>query len=111
MTDEACRVDVWLWRARLFKTRATAGAFAAAGRIRLTRAGLETRLDKASRLVRAGDQLVFARSGRLIVLTVVRLGERRGPAAEAQALYSSLEPPNISDEDGDGDGPWGADQR
>lgn len=88
---EVCRIDVWLWRARFFKTRSLAATFVAEGRIRLTRAGTETRLDKASRTVRVGDALVFAIGGRLIAVAVEGLGERRGPAAEARTLYSPLQ--------------------
>jgi ribosomal 50S subunit-recycling heat shock protein len=83
-------VDVWLWRARFFKTRSMAARFVEDGRVRLTRAGHESRLDKSARPVKVGDQLVFAVGGRLIAVTVEALGERRGPAAEARALYSAL---------------------
>jgi ribosome-associated heat shock protein Hsp15 len=37
--------------------------------------------------VKAGDALVFAQNGRLICLIIEALGERRGPPAEARALY------------------------
>jgi ribosomal 50S subunit-recycling heat shock protein len=95
MTDEAARVDVWLWRARFFKTRSMAARFVEGGRVRLTRSGQETRLEKSSRPVKIGDQLVFAVGGRLIAVTVEGLGERRGPPAEARTLYSALQ--NSSD--------------
>lgn len=86
--DDACRLDVWLWRARFFKTRALAARFLEEGRVRLTRRGAaEVRVDKASRTVRPGDDLVFAISGRLFAITVQGVGERRGPATEARALY------------------------
>ena len=89
MTEtESCRVDVWLWRARFFKTRSLAAKYVDEGRVRLTRAGQETRLDKPSRSVKVGDQLVFALGGRLIAVTVVAFGERRGPPAEARTLYA-----------------------
>jgi ribosome-associated heat shock protein Hsp15 len=93
VADEAVRVDVWLWRARFCKTRAAAANLAEAGRIRLTRGGAETRLDKASRTLRAGDDLIFAVGGRLAAVRVVALGARRGPASEARGLYAVLEPP------------------
>jgi len=88
---DSARVDVWLWRARFFKTRSLAARFVDEGRVRLTRGGQETRIDKPARPVKVGDQLVFALGGRLIAVTVQGLGERRGPAAEARALYSSLD--------------------
>jgi ribosome-associated heat shock protein Hsp15 len=88
VSEAACRLDVWLWRARFFKTRALAARFLEEGRVRLTRPGAaEARVDKASRAVRCGDILVFAVGGRLFAVTVQALGTRRGPAAEAQALY------------------------
>jgi len=86
--DGSCRLDVWLWRARFFKTRALAARFLEDGRVRLTRPGAaETRIDKASRTVRPGDALVFAVGGHLVAVTVQALGERRGPPTEARALY------------------------
>jgi ribosomal 50S subunit-recycling heat shock protein len=91
-TDQACRVDVWLWRARFFKTRSLAARFVDEGRVRLSRAAGEVRLDKPSRTVKSGDGLVFALGGRLIAVRVDQLGERRGPASEAQGLYSPLQP-------------------
>lgn len=91
MSEDSCRVDVWLWRARFFKTRSLAARFVEEGRVRLTRGGVETRLDKPSRSVKVGDGLVFAVGGRLIAVAVEGLGERRGPAAEARELYSPLQ--------------------
>lgn len=88
-TTDACRADVWLWRARFFKTRALAATFVEKRRIRLTRTGLEHRIDKAARPIKVGDRLVFALGGRLIAVVVEALGERRGPSEEARALYST----------------------
>ena len=85
------RIDVWLWQARFFKTRGLAAKVVEEGRMRLTHAGVETRLDKPSRGVHPGDLLVFAVSGRVTAIRIESLGERRGPPAEARALYSTLE--------------------
>ncbi len=87
----ACRVDVWLWRARFFKTRSLAAGFVEEGRVRLFRDGRETRLDKASRTVKPGERLVFALGGRVVAVQIEQLGVRRGPAAEARTLYRPLE--------------------
>lgn len=90
-TDTA-RVDVWLWRARFFKTRALACRVVEDGRVRLTRgSGEHSRLDKGSRCIRPGDQLVFAIGGRVHAVRVLALGERRGPAEEARTLYAALD--------------------
>ena len=88
---DSCRADVWLWRARFFKTRSMAARFIEEGRVRLTRTGQEHRLDKCSRPVKVGDRVVFAVGGRLVAVLVENLGERRGPPAEARGLYSPLE--------------------
>ncbi|MFM8820982.1 MAG: S4 domain-containing protein [Phenylobacterium sp.] len=85
------RADVWLWRARFFKSRSRAARFLDEGRVRLTREGLETRIDKCARPVRIGDRLVFAMAGRLTAVEVLAMGERRGPPAEARTLYRALE--------------------
>lgn len=90
--DPGCRADVWLWRARFFKTRALACRAVEEGRVRLTRGGAETRLDKASRLLRPGDVLVFALGGRAVSVRYEQAGERRGPAPEARTLYTDLAP-------------------
>jgi len=90
VADEALRVDVWLWRARLCKTRSLAARLVDEGRVRLTRGGQETRLDKPARTVKPGDALVFAIAGRLHAVRIEALGARRGPPAEARALYSEL---------------------
>ncbi len=89
--DDACRADVWLWRARFFKTRSLACKFVEEGRIRLTRGGVESRIDKPSRALKAGDVLVFGLAGRVIAVRVLGSGERRGPASEARALYEVVE--------------------
>ncbi|WP_310540956.1 RNA-binding S4 domain-containing protein [Phenylobacterium sp.] len=90
MSETGCRADVWLWRARFFKTRSLAAKFLDEGKVRLTRAGAESRIDKCARALKIGDQLVFAVGGKLIAVAVEGLGERRGPPAEARGLYSTL---------------------
>ena len=84
---ESVRIDVWLWRARFAKTRSLAAALVERGAVRLTHQGRQTRLDKPSRVVHPGDEIVFARDGRITVVRVEALGERRGPPSEARALY------------------------
>jgi ribosome-associated heat shock protein Hsp15 len=90
-THDACRIDIWLWRARFVKTRGLAADLVERGAVRLTHNGVETRLDKPSRSVHPGDLLTFAQHGRVTTLRVEGLGERRGPAEEARALYTRLE--------------------
>lgn len=92
MTEAGCRIDVWLWRARFARTRSLAAAMVERGAFRVTRHGVQTRLDKPGRTIRIGDTLVFAVGGRLVELTVAGLGERRGSAEEARTLYSLCGP-------------------
>lgn len=88
MTDDAAiRADVWLWRARFFKTRAAAAAMLRKGRLRID--GVRT--EKAHALLRPGAALTFPSGGRVHVVRVLAPGWRRGPAAEAQALYATCD--------------------
>ena len=93
MSLESCRIDVWLWRARFAKTRNLAAAMVEQGAIRLTHNGAQSRLDKPSRSVHPGDDILFAQGGRLIAVRVLHIGERRGPPEEARALYAALDAP------------------
>jgi ribosome-associated heat shock protein Hsp15 len=93
VSEDACRIDVWLWRARFFKTRALAALAVEEGRIRVSRGGQESRLDKPSRAVRPGDGLVFVLGGRVTAVRIEALGARRGPAVEARALYAAMDSP------------------
>lgn len=85
---ETCRLDVWLWRARFFKTRGLSASFSESGAVRVMRFGNLTRTQKAGFALRIGDRLIFAIGQRLFDVTVTAMGERRGPASEAQALYT-----------------------
>ena len=94
-SDEAnreARLDVWLWRARFIKTRSEAARFITSGKVRLTRAGKTRRLKKAHTSVRPGDHITFIRSQKLFSVQIEAAGTRRGPAPEAQTLYSHIEP-------------------
>lgn len=87
---EACRVDVWLWRARFFKTRSVAARIVEEGGVRLLRGDARGAIDKPGRIVRPGDILAFSLGARWIAVRIESLGSRRGPAAEARALYVML---------------------
>jgi ribosome-associated heat shock protein Hsp15 len=91
--EDACRVDVWLWRARFFKTRSLAARVVDEGGVRLVRGEQRAPLDKPSRSVRCGDVLTFAQGPRFLAVKVEALGVRRGPAPEARALYALMNEP------------------
>lgn len=84
---ERARLDKWLWRARIYKTRSIAAAAVAGGKVRVN--GVRTL--KPGYGLKIGDVLTVSRSGRGgLVLTLLALGDRRGPAAEARTLYEEL---------------------
>lgn len=90
---EGCRIDVWLWRARFFKTRTLAARKVAEGGVWLRRGDAEICLDKPSRTVRPGDALVLMLGDRRASVRIAALGARRGPASEARTLHHALADP------------------
>lgn len=85
--DETQRIDVWLFRTRLFKSRQLAGEAVRKGRIRLDRTGHVQRVNRASLMVRAGDELTYMRGSSIVKVTIRSMPQRRGPAIEAQSHY------------------------
>lgn len=85
---EKLRLDKWLWFARFFKTRSLSAARVAAGDVRVN----GERVTKRATTVQAGDVLTFAIGQHVRVIEVVAIGSRRGPAPEAQALYTDMSP-------------------
>ena len=94
---EKLRVDKWLWYARFFKTRGLAARLAGSGRLRVN----GEHAVKPAHMVRPGDVLTFPLGRRIRVVRIVALGWRRGPAPEAETLYTDLDPavPTPSDTD------------
>lgn len=86
---EKLRLDKWLWQGRFFKTRSLAATIVGTGGVRVNAA----RVQKPSTQVRVGDVLTFAQGDVVRVIRIEALGSRRGPAVEAQQLYSDLAPP------------------
>lgn len=83
------RADKWLWYARFFKTRTLASRVCASGQLRV--AG--STVAKAHQKIKVGDVLTFPQGRHIRVIKVLALGQRRGPASEAQGLYEDLKPP------------------
>ena len=94
---ETLRLDKFLWFARIVKTRGQAQILAEEGRIRLG----GRLIDRAHAPVRVGDVLSFAHRGTVRVLKVEALPARRGPPAEARALYREIPAPLTSEGGGD----------
>jgi len=88
-SPDSIRVDKWLWAARVFKTRSLAAAACDGGKV-----DINAEAAKPARRVRAGDRLeVSLPRGRRRILKVVALGDRRGSAEAARALFEDLTPP------------------
>lgn len=84
--EDGIRLDKWLWQARFFKSRSLASQICAKGKVRID--GQVVR--KAHYIVRIGNVLTFPKAKEIRVVRVDALGTRRGPAAEAQTLYSEI---------------------
>jgi ribosome-associated heat shock protein Hsp15 len=78
----AVRIDVWLWAARFFKTRSLAKQAIEAGKISMGDIAC-----KAAKLVRSGERIKVLRGEERMIVEVLALSEKRGPASAAQALY------------------------
>lgn len=91
--DHAVRLDIWLWRARVLKTRSACAKLITSKGVRITRGGYLQRVTKPHFKVRPGDHLTFMRAQELINIIVYAPGTRRGPASEAQALYGPADKP------------------
>ncbi len=92
MSEEWLRADKWLWYARFFETRSLASKACNAGQLRIGGAVVS----KAHSKLKVGDVLTFSQSRHIRVVRVLALATRRGPAAEAQALYQDLKPPEAA---------------
>ncbi|WP_299078407.1 RNA-binding S4 domain-containing protein [uncultured Ruegeria sp.] len=80
------RIDKWLWQARFFKTRSLAAKQVSGGHVRLN----GNRVLKPAQSVSPGDVLTFPQGRIVRVVYIEALGTRRGPAPEAQMLYTDL---------------------
>ena len=90
MSEDRMRIDVFLWRARFFKARASATEAIEANGARIERDGQVRRIDKPATPVEAGDLLTFTAPSGSKLVRVISLPERRGPPAEAALCYEAL---------------------
>src|SRR6202140_2725129 len=80
------RIDIWLWAARFFKTRALAKRACELGRIESN-----GQAAKPAREVRVGDRLRVVTEGGHYRVEVLSLSAVRGPASVARGLYFETE--------------------
>lgn len=81
------RLDKLLWHLRLARTRTRAQAWIAEGHIR--RNG--SRVERPGQAVEVGDVLTLPLARAVMVVEILALPARRGPAPEAQACYRVLD--------------------
>lgn len=82
MTDDAVRLDKWLWATRHYKTRAAAAQAIRAGRVDVN----DVRA-KPAKTLRLGDRVRIRKSPFEFRLIVRGLSEQRGRAAQAALLF------------------------
>ena len=81
------RIDKWLWAMRLFKTRTQASEACEQNKISMLGHPV-----KASRLIKAEDEIKIKRTGLAITIKVLKLTENRLPAKLISEYYSDLTP-------------------
>jgi ribosome-associated heat shock protein Hsp15 len=81
------RVDLYLHRIRLVKSRTLAQALVEQGTTRID----GRRADKPSDTVRVGSILALPLRGQVRVIRVLALPDRRGPPGEARAAYEEID--------------------
>jgi ribosome-associated heat shock protein Hsp15 len=87
------RLDLWLWAARFYRTRALAKQAIETGKV-----DVGGQRAKPSRSVRIGDALVVQRGEERFEVEVAGLSDVRGPAGVAQALYRESEASRLARE-------------
>jgi ribosome-associated heat shock protein Hsp15 len=83
------RLDRWLWITRLVKSRSLAARLITAGAVALNGRSVK----KPAHPIRIGDEIALKDGPYRRSLRVLGLGVRRGPAAEARALYEEAAEP------------------
>ncbi len=83
------RIDKLLWFLRFAASRSLAHDWVLQGHIRQNR----RRIEKPGHAIKPGDILTLPLPRRVTVIEIMTLPTRRGPAAEAQACYRTLDDP------------------
>ena len=86
MTEDAVRIDKWLFFARFCKSRSLAARMCEDGLVLVD--GNKAR--RAHHAVRVGATIAIELGRSIRTVRVTALGERRGPAPEARGLYEDL---------------------
>ena len=81
------RIDLFLHRIRLAKSRTLAQAIVEQGTTRID----GKRVEKPSDAVKVGSVVALPLHGRVRIIRVLALPDRRGPASEARAAYEEID--------------------
>jgi ribosome-associated heat shock protein Hsp15 len=87
MGEERQRLDKWIWFARFARTRTSAQALVAGGRIRVE----GRRVTASGHGLKRGDVLTIAAPHVTAIVKVLDFAVKRGGAAQARALYEVIE--------------------
>jgi ribosome-associated heat shock protein Hsp15 len=87
------RADVWLWAARMYKTRSLAKQAIEGGKVDVNSVGC-----KPSKALHVGDRVRLTRGEERLELEILALAEQRGPASMAQTLYRETEASRLARE-------------
>ena len=91
--SDSQRIDKWLYFTRFAKTRAAAQEMIAGGHVAVN----DEKVLKASREIKAGDELNVLRGSVRFFVRVAGFAERRVGASVAQTLYEQMqEPENLA---------------
>jgi ribosome-associated heat shock protein Hsp15 len=80
------RIDLFLHRIRLTKSRTLAQSLVETGYVRVD----GKRIEKPSEQVQAGGVIALPLRGEVRILRILSLPARRGPPSEARACYEEL---------------------
>jgi ribosome-associated heat shock protein Hsp15 len=92
-TTATVRLDLWLWSARFYKTRALAKHAIESGKVEV-----DGQRAKPSRTLRTGEALRIGRGEEMFEVTVLALSDKRGPASVARTLYDESEASRVERE-------------
>lgn len=84
--DGKQRLDVWLWHARLARTRSKAQALCATGCVTVNGAPVT----RPATLVRIGDDVAITVGRNRRILKVVSISDHRGNATQAASLRTAM---------------------
>jgi ribosome-associated heat shock protein Hsp15 len=93
MTDDAVRLDKWLWAARFFKTRSAATEAVNGGKV-----DVDGQRPKPAHPVRPGTTIRIRLAPYEHIVVVTGMAERRGSTAAAAELFQETEASRVARE-------------